>query len=204
MWEVSGHPQPTHWCSRHCPYVVMARNVSRRPLTAASSWLRTAAPSQWAPGTLPLPCRPSWGVSAFLCAWALGNTLLHLRWGCPSTGEGSGVEPCRFREQGPGGHLIGWGGVRARGRSVSLGKGASRPRPVFGPVTAGSDHGPWPRAPVSALEPSPPRPPGCSSRLATTRSCATETAGRPCTRRPTGVWRMPAACWRNTAGAWTR
>lgn len=100
--------------------------------------------------------------------------------------------------------LLGWGGVRACDRGVSLGRGASGPRPVFSPVTAASDLGPWPRAPVSPLDPSPPRPPGCSSRLATTQSCAMATAGRPCTPRPTGAWRMPAACWRSTVGAWTR
>lgn len=59
-------------------------------------------------------------------------------------------------------------------------------------------------SPILVLDSQPSWPPGCSFRLATTRSSGMGMAGPPCTRRPTGVWRMPAACWRSTVGAWTR
>lgn len=102
LWEVLGHPQPTHWCPRHRPYVVTARNVSRRPLAAASSWLRTAAPSEWAPGTLLPPRRLS----------------LRLGTGEPPPPPPPGV----FQHRG---------GVRSRALKVQ-GAGSRRPRDRLG------------------------------------------------------------------------
>ena len=130
-WEVSGHPQPTHRCPRHRPYVVMARNVSRRPLAAASSWLRTTALSQWAPGTLLPPRRPSWGSQPFS---ALGH------WGSPSSTSAGlshhrgDVRSRALQVQGAGARrpLLGWGGIRARGRSL-FGEGRLGAQACFQP-----------------------------------------------------------------------